>query len=60
MLCMRGTSHGPVSLRHNRSSTETAEQIELVFGLWASFHPSYIGLLTINLNLIVNFWKIND
>jgi len=39
MLC-----HGRVSVRPSvtsRSSTKTAERIELVFGMWASFHPSY-------------------
>ena len=42
MLC-----HGPVSVRPSvtsRSSTKTAERIELVFGIWASFHPSYTVL----------------
>jgi len=35
MLCIRGTSHGPVSVRlsvTSRCSIETAERIELVFG----------------------------
>jgi len=34
MLCIRGTSHGPVSVRlsvTSRSSTETDERIELGF-----------------------------
>ena len=34
MLCIRGTSHGPVSVRlsvTSRCSIETAELIELVF-----------------------------
>jgi len=49
MLCIRGTSHGPVSVCvrlsvTSRSSTKTAERIELVFGMWASFHPSYTVL----------------
>ena len=51
MLCIRGTSHGPVSVRvrvrlsvTSRSSTKTAERIALVFGMWASFHPSYTVL----------------
>ena len=47
MLCIRGTSHGPVSVRlsvTSRSSTETDELIELGFGMWASFHPSYTVL----------------
>jgi len=36
MLCIRGTSHGPVSVCPSvtsRSSTKTAERIELVFGV---------------------------
>ena len=36
MLCIRGTSHGPVSVCPSvtsRSSTKTAERIELVFGM---------------------------
>jgi len=38
MLCIRGTSHGPVSVCPSvavtsRSSTKTAEQIGLVFGM---------------------------
>ena len=41
MLCIRGTSHGPasvrLSVRHNfltsRCSIETAKRIELVFGM---------------------------
>jgi len=47
MLCISGTSHGPVSVClsvTSRSSTKTAERTELVFGMWASFHPSYIVL----------------
>jgi len=47
MLCIRGTSHGPVSVSvsvTSRSSTKTAERIELVFGMRASFHPSYTVL----------------
>ena len=47
MLCIRGTSHGPVSVClsvTSRCSIETAEQIELVFGMSASFHPSYTVL----------------
>ena len=41
MLCIRGTSHGPVSVRlsvTSRSSTETDERIELFF-LHVSFLP---------------------
>ena len=49
MLCIRCTSHGPVSVRLCPSVTswcsiETVERMELVFGMWASFHPSYIVL----------------
>jgi len=36
MLCIRGTSHGPVSIRlsvTSRCSIETAERIELIFGM---------------------------
>jgi len=36
MVCIRGTSHGPVSVClsvTSRSSTKTAEQIGLVFGM---------------------------
>ena len=46
MLSIRGTSHGPVSVRlsvTSRCSIETAERIELVFGMWASFHSSLKG-----------------
>ena len=38
MLCIRGTSHVPVSVRlsvTSRCSIETAERIELVFGIGA-------------------------
>jgi len=41
MLCIRGTSHDPVSVRPSvtsRSSTKTAERIELIF-LHVSFLP---------------------
>ena len=47
MLCVRGTSHGPVSVRlsvTSRSSAKTDERIEVVFGVGASFHPSYTVL----------------
>jgi len=47
MLCIRGASHGPVSVClsvTSRSSTKTAERIGLVFGVLASFHPSYTVL----------------
>ena len=45
MLCIRGTSHGPVSVSvTSRCSIETAERIELVFGVWSSFRPSYTVL----------------
>jgi len=47
MLSIRGTSHEPVSVClsvTSRCSTKTAERIELVFGMWASFHPSYTVL----------------
>ena len=47
MLCIRGTSHGPVSVSvsvTSRSSTKTDERIELVLGTRASFHPSYTVL----------------
>jgi len=40
MLCIRGTSHGPVSVCPSvtsRSSIETAERIELVF-----WHVSFL------------------
>ena len=36
MVCIRGTSHGPVSVRLSVTSwcsIETAERIELVFGI---------------------------
>jgi len=47
MLCIRGTSHGRVSVRlsvTSRCSIEMAERTELVFGMLASFHPSYTVL----------------
>jgi len=51
MLCIRGSSHGPVSVClsvclsvTSRCSIETDERIELVFGVWAPFHPSYTVL----------------
>ena len=47
MLCIRGTSHGHVSVRlavTSRCSIETDVRIELVFGMLASFHPSYTVL----------------
>jgi len=48
MLCIRGTSHGPVSVcpsvRHKLVSYLTAERIELVFGMWTSFNLSYTVL----------------
>ena len=40
-----GTSHGPVSVCHkSKCSIETAEQVELVFGMGVSFHSSYTVL----------------
>jgi len=48
MLCIRGTSHWPVSVRPSvtsRCSIETTERIELVdFGMGASFRLSYAVL----------------
>jgi len=49
MLCIRGTSHGPVSVSvsvsvTSRSSTKTTERIWLVIGKGASFDLSYIVL----------------
>jgi len=47
MLSIRSTSHGPVSVRPSvtsRCSIETVERIEPVFGMWASFKPSYTVL----------------
>jgi len=40
MLSIRGTSHGPMSVRLSvcRSSIKTVERIKLDFGMWASFH----------------------
>jgi len=51
MLCIRGTSHGPVSVSvcHKSVFYQTSERIELVFGTWASFHPSYTVLKEIRL-----------
>jgi len=46
-LSIPGTSHGPVSVClsvRSRCSTKTDERIELVFGMWASFRPSYAVL----------------
>jgi len=43
----RDASHGPVSVCPSitsRSFTKTAERIEPVFGMWASFHSSYAVL----------------
>jgi len=59
MLCIRSTSHGPVSVT-SRSSIKTAERIELVFGMWASFHPSYSVLkanLVISKNKGTSLWN---
>ena len=42
-LGQRGICYGPVSVT-SRNSIETAERIELVFGLGASFNPSYTEL----------------
>jgi len=66
MLCIRGTSHGPVSVCvcpsvTSRSSTKTTERIELVFGMSASFHPSYTvlkGNLVISKNKGTSLWNI--
>jgi len=45
MLRIRSTSHGPLSVcLSSRCSIETDERIELVFGMWTSFHPSYTVL----------------
>jgi len=47
ILCIRGTSHGPVSVClsiTSRCSIETDEQIELVFGMRSSLHPFYTVL----------------
>ena len=43
MLCMRSTSHGPVSVCMSvtsRCSVEVVGRIELVFGMEASFDQS--------------------
>ena len=73
MLCIRGTSRGPVSVRvcvcpsvTSRCFIETAEWIELVFGMWVSFQPSYTMLkgnsfITKNMgtslwNFVLNSW----
>jgi len=42
------------------SSTKTAERIELVFGMWASFHPSYTvlkGNSVISKNKSTSLWN---
>jgi len=65
MLCIRGTSHGPVSVCPSqvvtsRCSIETAERIELVFGMWASFHPFYTvikGNSVISKNKGTSLWN---
>jgi len=44
----------------SRSSTKTAERIELVFGVWASFHPSYTvlkGYSVISKNNGTSLWN---
>jgi len=61
MLCIRGTSHGPVSVRVRlsvtcRSSTKMVERIGLVF----SFHLSYTvlkGNLVIFKNKGTSLWN---
>ena len=66
MLCIRGTSHGPVSVClsvTSRSSVETAERIELVFGMGASFHPSYNvlkGNSVISKNKGTSLWNFSQ
>ena len=63
MLSIRGTSHGPVSVHlsvTSRCSIETAERIELVFGMLASFHPSYTvlkGNSVISKNKSTSLWN---
>jgi len=64
-LCIRGTSHGPVSVCvcpsvTSRCSTKTVERIELVFGVWASFRPSYTvlkGYSVISKNKGTSLWN---
>ena len=66
MLCIRGTSHGPVSVClsvTSRSSVETAERIELVFGMGALFHPSYNvlkGNSVISKNKGTSLWNFSQ
>ena len=63
VLCIRGTSHGPVSAClsvTSRCSIETDERIELVFGMRASFHTSYTvlkGNLVISKNKGTSLWN---
>ena len=64
MLCIRGTSHGPVSVSSvsvtSRSSTKTAERIGLVFGMLAFFHPSCTvlkGNLVMSKNKGTSLWN---
>ena len=45
MLCIRGTSHGPVSVRHKSVFYRNGWTNRAAgFGAWASFHPSYTVL----------------
>jgi len=62
ILCIRGTSHGPVSVClsvTSRCSIETAERTRIE--LWASFHPSYTvlkGYSVISKNKGTSLWNI--
>jgi len=58
-------SHGPVYVCvcpsvTSRCSIETVERIELVFSMWASFHPSYTVLKensVISKNKVTSLWN---
>ena len=61
MLCIRGTIAIGLCLSVTSGSfIETDERIELVFGMWASFHPSYTVLeenSVISKNKGISLWN---
>jgi len=60
MLCIRGTSHGPVSVCPSvtsQTSTKTAEWIELIYCRWASFREKFH---LVELNVLIKFHQNNQ